>query len=334
VPAAETPSAPIRVTTARIRQFLEDPWQSRIERDLAASDDDSPDTLGANDEPLDSSPLALSRIHRAVFPALLRAAWDGADPASAAAIAAAAHRRALWDADVPEGPQARFESRNLERWAIDLAAQVSALRARWPAHRLEIGCDLGLRLPGRAPDAVLASPGGGEVRVSARLPAALVGPSETDSVILVCPAPPSRSDKRSFDAHRRFEPLLWSLLVRLSTGREAFPVLLPLGAGEPATLDPLPAGSEDWLGEVVADLLAGRCEHLPARLVVDDGRRTLDDLREAIDESTWRSDLAAMLDPRLPGEAEGDPAPLQDLVRRRLGPFLGTDATESDEEGA
>lgn len=334
VPAPDAPSAPARVSTARIRQFLEDPWQSRIERDLASLDDDAPDTLGATDEPLDSTPLARSRLHRSVFPVLLRAAWDGADPASMAAIAASAHRRALWDADVPEGPQARFEGRNLERWAADLATQVGDLRALWPAHALEIGCDPGLRLPGRDPEVAVALPSGGAARVAARIPAALVGPAETDPVILVCPAAPSRSDKRNFDAHRRFEPLLWSLLVRLSTGREAVPVLLPLGAGAPETLASPPPGSEGWLGDVLSDLLAGRCEHLPARLVVDDGKRTLEDIREAIDESSWRSDLAAMLDPRLPGETEGDPAALGNLIRRRLGPFLGEDATDSDEEGA
>lgn len=336
-PGAPPPSAPsaLRISTARVRQFLEDPWTSRVERDLAAVHDDAPDTMGATDDPLDSSPLARSRLFHALFPALLRASWDGADAASMAAIAAAAHRRALWNADAPEGPQGRFEGRSLETWAAELSEHATSLRARWPRHRLEIGCDLGLRLPGRPGDVPLALPDGTVARLGARLPATLIGPDETDPVIILCPAAPSRSGAgRSFDIHRRIEPALWSLLGRLSTERETVSILLPLGSGSPEELPPLPPGAESWLVDVLQDLLAGRCEHLPARPVVDDGKRTLDDLREALDDASWRSDLAATLDPRLPGESEGASDLFDALVHRRLWPFLAGPPADSDEEAA
>lgn len=332
--AEPAPEGERRIATASVRHFLSDSWSFRIERDLEAREDDLPDTLGAVDEPLDSSPLLASKLRRDLFPELARASWDGAPPATLAGICAAAQRRALWDSDSPEGPQARAELRALEAWAAQLRDQIVGLRGRRPRHRFEAGCDLGLRTPGLPPEAVVELDGGARVRLSARIPAALVGPSMTDPVILLCPAKPSSKGPR-FGFQRTIEPVLWSVLLGVSAGLDARIAMVPTAVGGLEELSaPPPETAVPWLRDVLRDMLAGRCEFLPARHVVDDGLVSLEELREAVEESTWKSALHAMLDPSLPGEDSGDPSVLAELVQRRFGPFLSADQTESVEEGA
>lgn len=329
-PVASAPGAPVRVGTARLKRFLLDSWSHRIEHDLDATEDERPDTMGSSDEPLDSSSLLRAKLRSELFPRIVRAAWDGADANAIERLVVPAHERSLWDIDSPEGALARAERGQLLVWASELAGMVARLRSRHPDHVLHTGCDLGLGQSGSPSEPEIAIADGRVVRVSARLPAVASSPHPHIPHLLLCPAKPS-SGKPRFGFRYKVEPMLWGLLAELSTDRPVQVVLLPTEAGkggEEVLQPPPPDAMRVWLPDVLRDLLEGHCEYLPASTIVDSGALDPDDLREALEGATWTPPLVDLLDPLLPGEAEGDPSPLRELAERRLGPFLAN-ATES-----
>jgi len=329
--ATATGSIP-RIPSSRLKEFLLDSWKYRIEKDLDATEEELPDTVGKTDEVLDSSPLLRANIRRDLFPRLVREAWDGKDAPALARLASESHGRSLWNSDAPEGAQAREERRALETWATELHARAARLRSMYPRHRLETGCDLGLRTPGQPSEIAVPSRDGRRVLLSARLPAVLVAPDATGTSILLCPAKPS-SKKPWYEFRRRVEPLLWALLAQRASGLETRVLMVPTETGmdKEEFLEPLPDTAIDsWLPDVLEDMLAQRCEFLPANIVVEKRTADLDDLREALEDSTWTPPLQSLLDPSLPGEDEGDASILRGLVERRLGPFLRLEETESD----
>ncbi len=332
-PVPKAPSPPVmveassaRLDTRRIARFLRDSWSHRIEADLDAIEDELPDTLGATDEALEASALARAILRRNVFPALLHLLWNG-DKAGAEALAADAHARSAWDADAPEGPQLEREASELAQWVGLLQEWVGQWRSQWPEHRVETGVDLSLR--SAAPTSLsLHVPGHPEVSLEARFQAVLVGPRPHDPVVvLAATTPPSRKD---WPFHKRIEPLLGTLFLQMAGHAHVQAVLVPTRPGTPCLLDAIPQTcATEWLPWVVSDLLSGGHEYLPASPIVDLKRRDLVSLRESLEEG-GRSDLERMLDPLLPGESDGDEDRFQDLVLRRLGPFLG-DAGEEIE---
>ena len=322
---------PHSVSTRRLAMFLLDSWSHRIEQDLEATEEDRPDTLGTTDEPLDSSPLSQTRLRGILFPALMRAFWNGKSLAEIRDLAEKTHARSLWSGEAPEGIQARREGRDLMAWVDEIGRLVSKLRATWPDHRLETGCGLDLRAQGRPSEWALEIPGMGSVRLAARIPVALVGPHEDSPAILIS-ASRAGSKAPRFAFRKRVEPLLWAHLLRRLGHPEVHVILVPLNRGEAEELPAIsvPDGST-WLEEVLHDLLSGAHEHLPAGLVVDGGRTTLDALREGIEENTYASEIERLLEPDLPGESREDGQILTRLVERRLGPFLSANPDKEDE---
>lgn len=327
-----TPDPRPRIPVRRLKQFLLDSWSHRIAKDLGVSEEERPDTMGASDSPLDSSNLLRANLRTELFPRLLHEAWNGADSSALSQIAASAHERTLWNADAPEGASALAERGDLEAWAVELHGLVAKLRAEFPAHHLEIGCDLGLSAPGAPSEVEIPLPDGRTAVMSSRIPAVVAGPSPSDPAILLCPAKPS-SGGTAYKFRHRLEPLLWGLLASAS-GREVSIRMVPTvaGKGRLQRLDPPPRDAlRSWLPAVLEDLLAGRCEYLPGGAITDGGIRNPDQLRESLEAATWTSGLEDLLDPDLPGESDGDDGILRALIERRLSPFL-QGSTESVEE--
>jgi len=322
VPSRETvpDSATVRVSSRKLARFLLDSWSHRIEHDLEAQDEGRPDTLGTSDEPLDSSPLAHTRLRGALFPTLLASWWNGLPDDEVRSLARRAHRRSLWNGDAPEGIQARREESALMEWVDRVRDVVASLRAEWPAHRLETGCDLALRRSGASGEWPLRLADGRDVRLGAHLDAVLVGPDPGSPVIVLACV---RSNDRDIPLRKRLEHQLRAWLLERVHGTEVRTVLVSTLAGGPIDLPTLPpAADEAWIAAVVTDLLDGAHEFLPAAAVVDSGATSLEALREAIEEASWRTPLERLLEPSLPGEDSGDGRILSDLVARRLGPLL------------
>lgn len=319
----------VRLSTRKLARFLLDSWSHRIEHDLEAQDEGRPDTLGTSDEPLDSSPLAHTRLRGTLFPAMLSAWWDDRPDDEVRSLARQAHRRSLWNGDAPEGLQARREESGLMGWVDRVRDVAASLRDQWPAHRLETGCDLALRRGGATGEWPLRLADGRTVRLGAHLDAVLAGPDpESPVIVLAC----VRSNDDDIPLRKRLEHQLRAWLLARVHGTEVRTVLVSTLTGEPFDLPPLsPRADEAWIAGVATDLLAGAHEYLPAGAVVDSGATTLEALREALEEASWRPPLDRMLEPSLPGEDSGDGQILSNLVERRLGPFLdpGSDAEES-----
>jgi len=337
-PSAEPPPAPDRapslsvsaaprVDVRRIARFLRDAWSHRIEEDLDAGEDEAPDTLGASDEALEASALTSATLRRGLFPGLLQLLWNG-DLSGASTFASDGYRRAAWSAEAPEGPQAEREAAELQEWVRLLDQWVRDWKAAWPRHRVESGCDLALR--GSGPSIVeLETSGAGRVGIEARFQAVLVGPEASDPVVILSATTPA--PRKIWPFHKRVEPLIGSLLLRLAGRDQVQVVLVPTRAGTPALLEPLPPDlSRDWLPDVLADLLSGAHEYLPAKHIVDRDRRDLVSVRESLEESGG-SDLERLLDPELPGEPQEDEARFQELVARRLSPFFPAATSDPDE---
>ena len=319
--ASRPPDSPT-LDTRTISGFVLDAWSHRIESELEAEEQDAPDTLGTSDEPLEATALAHTKVRNDLFPVVLHHAWEGIPGERTRSEALSALRAARWDSGFPEGLQMRREESELGAWVDRLREVAQTWKARWPNARLETGCDLGLRLPGASQLLELDLGSGSPTRFSARLPAALLlepDRPETSPVVVIAPA--RWGSTGPCPLRKSLEPRLWAHLLELSGRVGSRAVLVPTRGGPPCELEPLPCDGT-WLGSVLRDLREGSQEFLPASTVVDHGKRTLAEVREALEEAAYRPPLQQMLDPDLPGEEDGDDARFASVVRRRLGPLL------------
>jgi exonuclease V gamma subunit len=317
--------------TRTLSGFVLDAWSHRIESELEAEERDGPDTLGTADEPLEATALAHTKVRNELFPLVLRHAWEGIPGERTRSEAMVALHASRWDSGFPEGLQMKREESDLGGWVDGLREHVLAWKARWPKARLETGCDLGLRLPG-APQLLELDLGLGHLaRFSARLPAALLlEPDRPESSAVVVIAPARWSPTGSCPLRKSLEPRLWAHLFELAGRVGSRAVLVPTRGGTPSELEPLPCDGA-WLQSVVHDLLGGNQEFLPSTILVDQGKLTLAQVREALEEAAYRPALQQLLDPELPGEEDGDDALFASLVRRRFGPLLEDDPEAEDD---
>ena len=331
-PGDAASNAPVRLETRDISRFLLDSWTYRIESGLDAVEQEAPDTLGSSDEPLDITDLAHTRLRSDLVPALLGLAWSGAPVEEALAASLSALQAARWDCGFPEGLQARREASDLQEWSRHVWAMGTGFKERWPQARLETGCDLGLRLPGTTNAVELLLQGSRRVRVTARLPMALLlDPSCAQTCPVVVLAPARWNPSSSCPLRKSLEPRLGAHLLELLGRPGSFAILIPTRSGGPLELPPLVA-DPSWLEEVLHDLVSGAHEFLPASVVVDQDIRSLEEVREALEDATWRPPLQAMLEPNLPGEIQEDSERFAALVERRFAPlFTAPDESEDDQ---
>lgn len=329
-PVEATSNAPVRLETRDVSRFLLDSWTYRIESGLDAVEQDAPDTLGTADEPLDITDLAHTRLRSDLVPALLRLGWTGAPVEDAETASQAALQGARWDCGFPEGLQAQREASDLQEWSRSVWAAGKGLKERWPQARLETGCDLGLRLPGATNAVDLDLSRERSVRLTGRLPMALLlDPSRPETSAVVVLAPARWSPTGACPLRKSLEPRLCAHLLERLGRCGSFAILIPTRSGEPLELPPLVA-DPSWLSEVVQDLVSGAHEFLPASVVVDQDKRSLVEVREALEDASWRPSLQAMLEPTLPGEIPEDSERFATLVERRFAPLLATPVEPED----
>lgn len=325
--ADRSPDLAVRTLAA----FVLDAWSHRIESGLEAEEVEGPDTLGMADEPLESTALAHTRVRNDVFGTVLRRAWDGSSLETVRNDALAALRTARWDSGFPEGLQLRREEADLLAWVDRLRGHVLDWKARWPNARLEVGCDLGLRLDGSPSLLELDATTCVRARFSAKLPAVLlIDPGNPRTSPVVAIAPGRWSDTGKCPLRKTLEPRLWSHLFELSGRPGSRSILVSSRTGESCEVPPLPP-DPTWLSEIVHDLAAGAHEFLPASIVVDLGKRRLVEVREALEEASFRPALEGLLDPALVGEETGDEERFEALLVRRLGPLLDVETPSEDE---
>lgn len=316
--------------TRTLSGFVLDAWSHRIESELEAEERDGPDTMGTADEPLEATALAHTKVRNELFPVVLRHVWEGVSGDRTRKEALIASNAARWDSGFPEGLQLRREESDLLSWVDRLREHALTWKARWPNARLETGCDLGLRLPGASQLLDLDLGQGHRARFSARLPAVLLlDPDATESGAVVVIAPAWWGATGGCPLRKSLEPRLWAHLFELAGRVGSRAILVPTRGGSPSEPDPLSCDGT-WLRAVIEDLRQGAQEFLPSSIVVDHGKSTLAEVREALEEATYRPALQRLLDPDLPGEEEGDDALFSSLVRRRLGPLLEDDLDAED----
>jgi len=320
-----------RVSLAQLRGFLENPYLRHLRQVLGFEEEDGPDTVGSAEEALESDALHAAGVRQAIFDELVSLTWGGEGEVDAAVSRILA--RAAWDGYAPEGELLRLEHVRLRTWAGGLAHQLRRLREGWPV--LHCRTDLSLGRSGRDPVVVLEA-GGARVELTGSVPLVLEGERGVAVLALSRLSLDKGSKELRADVRRRLEAWLQAAALRAAGEESVWTVQLsrelPDDPDDAVAWQAWERPQGDllrWLQELVEDLVAGCREFLPAREVLG-GKRSLDELREAIETGDYPDSLERLFRPALPGEDEMDQGRMDALLMRRLGPFLGGKETDGN----
>jgi exonuclease V gamma subunit len=313
-----------RVTLAQLRGFLENPYLRHLRQVLGFQDEDGPDTTGSSEETLESDAMHAAGMRKAIFEELVSLTWQGKDVDARAAVARIL-ARSTWEGYAPEGDLLRLEHAKLRTWAEGLGAQLSRLRDGWPV--LHARTDLSLGRAGREP-LVRISLGEQTVELTGSVPFVLEGERGTALLALSKLSQDKASKELRADVRRRLDAWLQAAALQMAGEETVWSVHLSRELPE----DPedaavwqaweRPQGElTQWLQRLVEDLVSGACEFLPVRELLG-GKKSLDELREAIETGDYPDPLERLFRPALPGEPEDDQTRLEALLIRRLRPLL------------
>jgi len=331
-PVAKAANGPVRLDLSQLRGFVENPWKRHVRSVLRFEDEETPDTVGSVAEALESDALNGAGLRRKLFDALVALVWQGEETQANAAIRTILSRTA-WEGFSPEGDLLRLEQARLTAWAEGLLEQLLRLRQGWPVLRAR--ADLGLGRPGRDPVLRLGS-GVDPVELTGTVPLVLEGERGVAILGLSKVAPGSKkADPPTVDVGKRIESWLQAAALLAAGESEVRTVHLSRELPDDEALWQVwdePRGELlPWLSALSEDLAAGACEFLPAREILG-GSATLESLRDAIEESDYPDTLERLFRPWLTGEENEDGERFAALVARRLGPLLGAQDKEHDED--
>jgi hypothetical protein len=347
--SAAAPSA-THTSLYELRSFFANPLVYHLRRTLGVDNDESPATLSAIDEPLESGPLALSVLQKAVWTSVLRLVFPAVREGSVTDTTALAHAAALAAREeyarhvaaggAPEAQWGDMERQGIAGWAQECLAQSLALHEQFPDHLLMENTDLSLGREGCAGELTVEFADGGVCTVGCR-----------HALVLV----PRHTDGQSWDVailgfsregNAKENPDLWMsgalqwLAERARTERAAV-MLVQLTRGNGSTArcgwDSLPFTAELepdrdlglWLRDLLDEMLRGRCsDHLPFAAVQavydgDWGRVTAETVTAELarEHSAYRCYLEAfeLADARVP---QADDEEFGARARARFAPLL------------
>jgi exonuclease V gamma subunit len=280
----------LRTTIRDLRRFFANPLEYHLSRTLGIENDELPATMGATDEPLQSLPLTMSGLQKAIWTELLLLVFPEHENdacVDAAALGEAAenivlvvHANYVMAGRAPEAQLCRMEERFLVSWARQCAEATLDLRRRtaFGNHRLVRNADASFARPGLAGDVTVDLGNGRECAVECRHELALAprqcpgeigiigfrtkGTAKENPDLWLTGAVQTLAERKCAEASR------FSVqLVQLNRGN---------GSDKPVACDtcPFTVGKPDdlgdWLGWIVQDMLVKRCaDHLPLSVIMD-----------------------------------------------------------------
>ncbi|MBN2189116.1 MAG: exodeoxyribonuclease V subunit gamma [Chitinispirillaceae bacterium] len=157
-PPADTRAS--RVNAALLGKFFANPFEYHLSKTLGIELDEQPETMGAVDEPLESGPLGMSSLQKAVWKEMLYRVFpekkrdEETDREKLKNEAAAAAGR-LYDRHTacgksPEAQLGRMEREAFRQWAKQCAEETLNLKEKFSDHALGENVDLSLGRPDAA----------------------------------------------------------------------------------------------------------------------------------------------------------------------------------------
>jgi hypothetical protein len=338
----------LRTTINDLRTFFANPLEYHLSRTLGIEIDQRPATMGATDEPLQSGPLEMSILQKAIWTELLLLVFPedqkGActDPASlgdkAEEVAREVHARYVVNGGSPEAQLCTMEERFLINWARDCAAATLDLRTTFGNHAMVRNVDVSLKRPGVAGQLTVDMETGSECIVECRHGMTLVPRGGTGEIGIL-------SIKKEGKAYEN--PDLWlagaiQWLADAKIGSRFDITLVQLNRGDGKTtfarMKKQCDGGHDvehWLRGLIRLMLIERCcDHLPFAIVQElcergnDNKLDLTKLtRDNIEDQLAREhppyhcylEAFALVDARIPEVGNEE---LQERARARFGPML------------
>jgi len=316
------PAPPLRTTMYDLRRFFANPLEYHLSKTLGIQLDEQPATMGATDEPLQSSPLDLCRLQKAIWTELLRRVFPGnkvdqCDNAEslgneAEEAALKIHCEYLVQAGSPEAQVSGMEQRFLLNWARDCAKESLKLLLTFPNHELVKNAGLSLKRNGAPDDFKIALGENLTCSVECRHWLALAPRDRSGSVAIL-------DLEKEGDAKENPDlwlpgALQWLAEHDLPPARRLQVHLVQLNRGDnngtPVSHDVSPLKPGDyraiaaWLVRQLTDMLINRCaDHLPFAVIKD---LTKQNKKNPLTmDQRWARVTGATIDEKLSDEAHG-----------------------------
>jgi hypothetical protein len=317
----------MRWQVSQMKSFLDNSFFHHARSNLGWREEESPDTLDASHESLQTSKFDDAVWKSELLPSLARSVWDGAGVTVGCLVRDFAAGKS-WDMAFPEATLAQAQAEGLLSWSTGIVEMLDGLKGRYPHHALVTGADLSLG-NSTFPSVVERTIDGRKFTLVARIPCALVPADPADPVILMhCVKTIEGNSKRPASASISQSYGVHLVAMAMAAAGRRNPVVLALfgrEAGSDLVLEPARTAPMAWFDGVLTDMLAQRSQYLPGKTLLELGEDNIrhSAVREALGRSLFPDPLEELFTPTLPGEEEGDEKALLDLAIRRLAPFLG-----------